>query len=76
MKITIDLNQLKNEDGYFNESETRLIEKATGKSFSDVLQGAQNEFNYSPKFTDEQIQGMSEKEYAKHREAILNQLKQ
>ena len=40
MNLKIDLEALKNDDGYFSENDVKAVEHLTGKSFSDVLQDA------------------------------------
>ncbi|MCH8517750.1 MAG: hypothetical protein LAT68_15625 [Cyclobacteriaceae bacterium] len=72
MKIQIDLNNLMNEYGAFNEADVNAIERATGRKFADVVADAKGS---DGNFTEEQVKNMSDKEYEANRQAILNSLK-
>ena len=40
MKVSINLDDLKSENGTYSETTAKAVEHLTGKSFSDVLQDA------------------------------------
>ena len=68
MKIEIDLSRLQNSDGNYSEADLNVLERATGKHYSEIIKEANEHSQYD--FTSEQIGKMSTEEYAKNRDAI------
>lgn len=72
MKVTIDLNRLKNSDGNYSETDVKVLEKATGKQFAEIVANASDE--KKQKFTAEEIRNMTDEQYEKNRSEILEML--
>lgn len=68
MKIEIDLTRLQNADGNYSENDLKVLERVTGKQYSEILKEANDHKDYD--FTSEEIGKMSTEEYAKNRDAI------
>ena len=68
MKIEIDLSRLQNPDGNYSEADLKVLEKATGKHYSDIIKEANEYSKYD--FTSEQIGKMTTEEYEKNHDAI------